>query len=74
MSLSPISSAMTCAEPMGFTDPFSGSKGWVDRYGTQEVSQFRSAEMIAEKWHISRDDMEAFQAEWEGLMLELRRG
>ena len=63
MSMIPISSAMTCAEPMGFTDPFSGSKGWVDRYGTQEVSQFRSAEMIAEKWHISRDDMEAFALE-----------
>jgi len=63
MSMIPISSAMTCAEPMGFTDPFSGSKGWVERYGTQEVSQFRSAEMIAEKWDISRDDMEAFALE-----------
>jgi len=63
MSMIPISSAMTCAEPMGFTDPFSGSKGWVNRYGAQEVSQFRSAEMIAEKWHISRDDMEAFALE-----------
>jgi len=63
MSMIPISSAMTCAEPMGFTDPFSGSKGWVDRYGAQEVSQFRSAEMIAEKWRISRDDMEAFALE-----------
>jgi acetyl-CoA C-acetyltransferase len=63
MSMIPISSAMTCAERMGFTDPFSGSKGWVDRYGTQEVSQFRAAEMIAEKWNISRDDMEAFALE-----------
>jgi acetyl-CoA C-acetyltransferase len=63
MSLIPISSAMTLAEPMGFTDPFSGSKGWVDRYGTQEVSQFRGAEMIAEKWDISREDMEAFALE-----------
>ena len=30
------------------------------RYGTGEVSQFASAEMIAERWEISRDDMEAF--------------
>ena len=60
MSQIPISSAMTLAEPLGFTDPFSGSKGWVDRYGTQEVSQFRGAEMIAEKWDISREDMERF--------------
>ncbi|MEE9606979.1 MAG: acetyl-CoA C-acetyltransferase [Myxococcota bacterium] len=63
MSLIPISSAMTLAEPLGFTDPFSGSKGWVDRYGTQEVSQFRGAEMIAEKWDISREDMERFALE-----------
>jgi acetyl-CoA C-acetyltransferase len=63
MSQIPISSAMTAAVPLGFTDPFSGSKGWVERYGTQEVSQFRAAELIAEKWDISRDDMEAFAYE-----------
>lgn len=63
MSQIPISSAMLVAEPYGFTDPFSGSVGWVERYGTQEVSQFRSAEMIAERWDCSRDDMEAFAVE-----------
>ncbi|MDQ1375573.1 MAG: acetyl-CoA C-acetyltransferase [Actinomycetota bacterium] len=63
MSMIPIASAMTAAEPLGFTDPFSGSAGWVKRYGTQEVSQFRAAELIAEKWDISRDDMEAFALE-----------
>ncbi|MFM8861706.1 MAG: acetyl-CoA C-acetyltransferase [Acidimicrobiia bacterium] len=63
MSQIPISSAMLVAEQFGFTDPFSGSKGWVDRFGTQEVSQFRSAEMIADKWDISRDDMEQFAVE-----------
>ncbi len=63
MSQIPISSAMTLAEPMGFTDPFSGSEGWRARYGTQEVSQFRAAEMIAEKWNITRDDMESFALE-----------
>src|ERR1700749_1491619 len=60
MSMIPISSAMTVAEQFGFTDPFSGSEGWVKRYGDQEISQFRSADLIAEKWDISRDDMEAF--------------
>jgi acetyl-CoA C-acetyltransferase len=59
----PISSAMTAAEPLGFENPFAGSKGWEARYGTQEVSQFRAAEMIAEKWNITRDDMEAFALE-----------
>ena len=63
MSAIPISAAMTVAEPFGYTDPFSTSKGWVARYGTQEVSQFRSADMIAEKWDISREDMEAFAIE-----------
>ena len=63
MSMIPIASAMTVAQPMGFDDPFTGSEGWRARYGTQEVSQFRSAEMIAEKWNVSRDDMEAFALE-----------
>jgi acetyl-CoA C-acetyltransferase len=58
MSQIPISSAMTCAVDLGFDDPFSGSAGWVDRYGNQEVSQFRGAEMIADKWDISREDMD----------------
>jgi acetyl-CoA C-acetyltransferase len=63
MSMIPISSAMTAAEPLGFENPFAGSKGWEARYGTQEVSQFRAAEMIAEKWDVTRDDMEAFALE-----------
>lgn len=63
MNLIPISSAMTCATDLGFTDPFSGSKGWVERYGGVEVSQFNSAEMIAEKWDCSREDMEVFALE-----------
>ena len=60
MSMIPISSAMTVAEQFGFTDPFSGSEGWVARYGTQEISQFRAAELIAEKWGIARETMEEF--------------
>jgi acetyl-CoA C-acetyltransferase len=63
MSMIPISSAMTAAEPLGFESPFAGSKGWEARYGTQEVSQFRAAEMIAEKWNVTRADMEAFALE-----------
>ena len=45
MNQIPISAAMLAGEPFGFSDPFSSSKGWVERYGTQEVSQFRAAEM-----------------------------
>jgi len=60
MNMIPISYAMLAGQALGFTDPFSGSKGWVERYGTQEVSQFNSAHMIAEKWKISREEMELF--------------
>ncbi|MDG1479077.1 MAG: acetyl-CoA C-acetyltransferase [Myxococcota bacterium] len=60
MTQIPIASAMLAARELGFSDPFSGSAGWVARYGKTPVSQFRSAEMIAEKWSISRRDMEEF--------------
>jgi len=63
MSAIPISAAMVAGEQYGFQDPFAGSPGWEARYGTQEVSQFRAAEMIAEKWDITRQDMEAFAVE-----------
>ncbi|MBD2836148.1 acetyl-CoA C-acetyltransferase [Pseudomonas sp. JM0905a] len=63
MTQIPISSAMTAAEPLGFTDPFSGSEGWVKRYGTVPPTQFRSAQMIAERWGLSRQALEAYALE-----------
>ena len=60
MSAIPISAAMVQGSQYGFTTPFAQSPGWVARYGDQEVSQFRSAEMIAEKWAIQREQMEEF--------------
>ncbi|MBO9549380.1 acetyl-CoA C-acetyltransferase [Pseudomonas sp.] len=63
MTQIPISSAMTAAEPLGFTDPFSGSEGWVRRYGATPPSQFRSAQMIAERWNLSRQALEAYAME-----------
>ena len=60
MNLIPISYAMIAGQALGFADPFSGSKGWLNRYGNKEVSQFNSAQMIAEKWDISRSEMESF--------------
>ncbi|MFI0446526.1 acetyl-CoA C-acetyltransferase [Actinomadura sp. 6N118] len=63
MSAIPISTAMTVGTQFGFTTPFAESKGWQNRYGDQEVSQFRSAEMIAEKWGITRAEMEAYALE-----------
>ena len=60
MTQIPISSAMTLAGPLGFTDPFSGSSGWVDRYGSEPPTQFKSAQMIADKWGFSREDLEQY--------------
>ncbi len=63
MTQIPISSAMIAAEPMGFKDPFSGSEGWVERYGAEPPTQFKSAQMIADKWELSRRDLEEFALE-----------
>jgi len=63
MSMIPIAAAMLAAREYGISDPFSGSKGWRERYGTEAFSQFRSADRIAHKWNISRRDMEAFALE-----------
>ncbi len=60
MSMIPIGSAHHLAEPLGFKNAYVGSQGWHARYGDQPVSQFRSAEMIAERWALSRLDMETF--------------
>jgi acetyl-CoA C-acetyltransferase len=60
MSQVPIAAAMTAGQRYGFPDPFSGSAGWRARYGTEEVSQFRAADMIAAKWGVSRAEMEDF--------------
>ena len=60
MSTIPISYAMIAAKELGIRDPFTGSSGWVARFGNNLVSQFTGAEMIAKRWEISRDDLEAF--------------
>jgi acetyl-CoA C-acetyltransferase len=60
MSQYPILSSFAAGQPYGATDPWTGSEGWQARYGDQEVSQFRGAEMIAEQWGFSREDMERF--------------
>ncbi|MEN0139841.1 MAG: acetyl-CoA C-acetyltransferase [Rhodococcus sp. (in: high G+C Gram-positive bacteria)] len=58
MSQIPIASAMAVGQQYGFDTPFGGSTGWAERYGDQEVSQFHGAELIADKWDISREELE----------------
>ncbi len=59
MSLVPIASPGEVGAASGMGAPYDG-EGWVGRYGTQEISQFRGAELVAEKWDVSREDMERF--------------
>jgi acetyl-CoA C-acetyltransferase len=56
MSMVPIAAAMSPPYP----DPFSGSEGWRARYGAEEISQFRAADLIAAKWGIGRAEMERY--------------
>lgn len=63
MTQIPIGSSMVLASSLGFTDPFSGSEGWVARYGAEPPTQFRGAQMIADKWGFSRRDLEEYALE-----------
>jgi acetyl-CoA C-acetyltransferase len=60
MSQFPILSAFGAGEPYGAIDPWSDCEGWQARYGDQEISQFRGAEMMAQRWNLSREDCEAW--------------
>jgi acetyl-CoA C-acetyltransferase len=63
MSAIPISAAMTVGQQFGFATPFAGSVGWEKRYGDEEISQFRAADLIAQRWDISREQMEEYALE-----------
>ena len=76
MSAIPISAAMLVADQYGFTTPFAESPGWLARYGDVQVSQFRSAEMIAgPRTGISRPALRSTHspARWSFLFSTQRR-
>jgi acetyl-CoA C-acetyltransferase len=58
MSVVPMGSSVGLAAEKGMPLPF--GQGWKDRYGDQEISQFRGAQLICEKWGISRAQLEEF--------------
>jgi acetyl-CoA C-acetyltransferase len=60
MNQIPIMAAMLAGRDYGHSSPHSNSKGWHARFGDQEISQYRAAELIAQKWGISRREMEEF--------------
>ncbi|WP_258341417.1 acetyl-CoA C-acetyltransferase [Saccharopolyspora gregorii] len=57
MSLVPLAGPAVVGQREGMGFPY-GGEGWTHRYGDQEISQFRGAELIAQEWSISREDME----------------
>jgi len=58
MSLVPMGSSVMLAAEKGMPLPF--GDGWKQRYGDQEISQFRGAQLICEKWGIKRAQLEEF--------------
>jgi len=63
MSKIPIGSAGAAGGAFGFDDPFTGSEDWVKRYGEDPPTQFKGAQMMADKWNMSREDLEVFSLE-----------
>lgn len=63
MSTIGLGASNTVMSDQGFPTPFAGSKAWSDRYGEQPISQFHGAEMMANRWGITREQAEAFAAE-----------
>jgi len=61
MAIVPLGSSVAMAMEKGM--PFPYGDGWAERYGMQEVSQFRGAQLIAEKWGFKRQDMEEYALE-----------
>jgi acetyl-CoA C-acetyltransferase len=75
MSQIPIASAMTVGTEFGFTSPTGESENWRHRYGDEEISQFRGAELIAERWNLSREEMEQYAlASHERALAAIRAG
>ncbi|HUK69247.1 MAG TPA: acetyl-CoA C-acetyltransferase [Streptosporangiaceae bacterium] len=54
---------MGSSAALGHGMPVPWGEGWSQRYGDQEISQFRGAQLICEKWGIKRADLEEFALE-----------
>ncbi len=65
MSAVPMGSS-TADDGLGFGHP----KSMLDRYQVVRFNQGLGAEMIAEKWHLSREELDAFSAESHRRMAE----
>ncbi|MQA93242.1 MAG: acetyl-CoA C-acetyltransferase [Streptosporangiales bacterium] len=60
MGMVPMGSSVKFAIDAGV--PIYG-EGWGERYGNQEISQFRGAQLMCEKWGFKREQLEEFSLE-----------
>ncbi len=61
MSMVPMGSTVAVPHKQGMALPF--GQGWRDRYGDQEISQFRGAQLMCEKCGIKRAELEEYSLE-----------
>ena len=61
MSMVPMGSTVALPHEKGMPGPL--GPGWRDRYGDQEISQFRGAQLVCEKWGLKRHQLEEFSLE-----------
>jgi acetyl-CoA C-acetyltransferase len=61
MSMVPMGTTVALPMKAGLASPF--GEGWHDRYGDQEISQFRGAQLMCEKWGLKRRQLEEFSLE-----------
>jgi acetyl-CoA C-acetyltransferase len=61
MSIVPMGSSVMLPAEKGMPLPF--GEGWRERYGDQEISQFRGAQLVCEKWGIKRAQLEEYALE-----------
>ena len=61
MSMVPMGTTVGLARKAGLAGPY--GQGWRERYGDQEISQFRGAQLMCEKWGIKRAELEEYSLE-----------
>ena len=58
MSMVPMGSPVSLPAENGMGPPY--GRGWHDRYGNQEISQFRGAQLVCEKWGFKRWQLDEY--------------
>jgi acetyl-CoA C-acetyltransferase len=59
-SMSVVTMGSTVVLPAKAGMPSPWGEGWRERYGKQEITQFRGAQMMCEKWDLKRSQLEEF--------------